>query len=204
MIDDRYTNEEICMLYRDAKNKKTQIQILTELTGLREFQIINILREGGYVDLDEKKKEEILKEYFNNSLSDSAIARKVGMAQSPVSKFLRSKGLPANGQFNKGTETIKRVETEKKSEIIEAKKEVDNTMMAQTAILKQLNNEAQENSEKLKTVLPQSIPEPESLTMDCDVDVIETLTPQQYYEMSKMTIQSINSMIELMRTIWEG
>lgn len=193
-----WTEDEICMLYRDAKYKEQQIEILTQLTGFPRWKIENILMEGGYLELDDKKKEEILKEYYNNGLSDSAIARKTGVAQSQVSTFLRSKGLAPNGKmYNKKEE--KKVE--------EVKQEVKTVQTVQpevknTEVLEKLKGETKKNYEELKEVLPMSIPDPDSLPIN--YDIVETLTPQQYYEMAKMTIQSINSVIELMRTIWEG
>lgn len=234
MIND-WTKSEICMLYREAKDKRLQIQILAELTGLRTFEIENILREGGYIEMDDKKKEEILKEYYNHGLSDSAIAKKVGMAQSPVSKFLRSKGLPPNGTYNQKKDEIK--EEVKMSEEKVSTPEIKNMVIPEEAkpafmdkkmnipgdgredevptvraqisdskadrgVIESLKKETKENSNELKAVLPQSIPDPESLPIN--YDVIETLTPQQYYELAKMTIQSINSMIETLRTVWEG
>lgn len=43
-----YTNEEICTLYREAANKKTQIGILADLTLKTKWQIKEILRENGF------------------------------------------------------------------------------------------------------------------------------------------------------------
>lgn len=161
-----YTDGEICMLYRRAKDKKEQIQILTELTGLKEFEIEKILKEGGYLDLVEDKKKLII-QHYHEGLSDTKIAKAVSMSQAAVSKFLRQQGLTSNGKFNKSEEI----------------KEGNNEMMAQAAILRKLNMEEQENGKELKSV--SQIP-----------DRYESLTPQQYYELTKMTL-------ELLKLIWE-
>lgn len=229
-----WTKSEICMLYREAKDKRMQIQILTELTGARTLEIENILREGGYIELDNTKKEKILNQY-NNGLSDAAISRATGIAQSQVSKFLRGEGLPPNGTYNQKKDETKeevKMSEEKVStpeiKAVAASEEAKPAFMdkkmnipgdgredevptvraqisdskADRGVIESLKKETKENSNELKAVLPQSIPDPESLPIN--YDVIETLTPQQYYELAKMTIQSINSMIETLRTVWEG
>ena len=48
LMNTNYTNEEICALYREAANKKTQIGILAELTLKTKGQIKEILRENGF------------------------------------------------------------------------------------------------------------------------------------------------------------
>lgn len=233
-----WTKSEICMLYREAKDKRMQIQILTELTGARTLEIENILREGGYIELDNTKKEKILNQY-NNGLSDAAISRATGIAQSQVSKFLRGEGLPPNGiKIQKKDEikeevkmseekvnasAIKTGTMSEEANIVQPQAFMEKKMnipgdsredevptvrtqisgsKAGSGVIESLKKETQGNYEELKAVLPQSIPDPESLPIN--YDVIETLTPQQYYELAKMTIQSINSMIETLRTVWEG
>lgn len=43
-----YTDEEICTLYRGARNKRAQIRILSELTLRPQVQIRAILKRAGY------------------------------------------------------------------------------------------------------------------------------------------------------------
>lgn len=92
-----YSDSEICMLYRDAKNKKNQIEIIKQLTGYSDLQIEYILKEGGCLELKDEKKAEIMEQY-NKGLSDKAISREVQISQSQVSTFLRGQGLPPNGK----------------------------------------------------------------------------------------------------------
>lgn len=221
-----YSDSEICMLYRDAKNKKHQIEIIEQLTGYSDLQIEYILKKGGCLELKDEKKVAIMEQY-NKGLSDKAISKAVGVAQSQVSTFLRGQSLPPNGKKFPGKgETVQAVpvpeavgETHEavpkipeKPEIIQTEegKEMEEIKTVQpevlqekqTEVLESLKSETRKNYEELKEVLPKSIPDPDN--MPIDYDVIETLTPQQYYELAKMTIQSINSMIETLRTVWEG
>ncbi len=85
------------MLYREAKNKKHQIEIVKQLTGYSDLQIEYILKKGGVLELKDDKKAAIMEQY-NKGLSDSDIARATGIAQSQVSTFLRGEKLPANGK----------------------------------------------------------------------------------------------------------
>lgn len=41
------TEREICIMYRDAKNQNTQLQILAELNGVSRIEIIRILVSNG-------------------------------------------------------------------------------------------------------------------------------------------------------------
>lgn len=211
-----YSDSEICMLYRDAKNKRNQIEIIKQLTGYSDLQIEYILKKGGCLELKDEKKAEIIEQY-NKGLSDKAISREVEISQSQVSTFLRGQGLPPNGKKFPGKtepkeiiivpevveeihETVAEVKAPEKIEK-EEKKEVEENKTVQqevkqekqAEVLKNLKSETQKNYEELKEVLPKSIPNPEDMLIN--YDVIETLTPQQYYELAKMTI-------ELLKTIW--
>ena len=42
------TKEEICLSYKEAKDKAKQIMILAEMNCVKKPDIINILKEGGY------------------------------------------------------------------------------------------------------------------------------------------------------------
>lgn len=85
------------MLYREAKNKKSQVEIIKQLTGYSDLQIEYILKKGGVLELKDDKKAMIMEQY-NKGLSDTDIARETGVAQSQVSTFLRGEKLPANGK----------------------------------------------------------------------------------------------------------
>lgn len=41
------TEREICIMYRDAKNQNTQLQILADLNGTSRIEIIKILVRNG-------------------------------------------------------------------------------------------------------------------------------------------------------------
>lgn len=196
------------MLYREAKNKKHEITIIKQLTGYSDLQIEYILKKGGVLELKDDKKAMIMEQY-NKGLSDTDIARETGIAQSQVSTFLRGEKLPANGKAWGGkkkeavvSEMPEKVQEVKAPEKIEKEdKAVEEIKIVQpevkqekqAEVIKNLKSETQKNYEELKEVLPKSIPNPED--MPINYDVIETLTPQQYYELAKMTI-------ELLKTIW--
>lgn len=204
------------MLYREAKNKKHEITIIKQLTGYSDLQIEYILKKGGVLELKDDKKAAIMEQY-NKGLSDTDIARETEISQSQVSTFLRGQGLPPNGkklpgkaetkevinvpevveEIHKavvGVKVTEKIEKEEKKEVEENKTvQQEVKQEKQTEVLKNLESETQKNYEELKEVLPKSIPNPED--MPINYDVIETLTPQQYYELAKMTI-------ELLKTIW--
>ncbi|MDF2881709.1 MAG: hypothetical protein K0R54_2266 [Clostridiaceae bacterium] len=92
--NDRYSDVDICTLYR----RGSSISILNQLTGKSNFEIKNILMNGGYIEMNNERKENILEKY-KEGLSDVAIARATGYPQSQVSTFLRGQGLPANGKL---------------------------------------------------------------------------------------------------------
>lgn len=164
-----YTDSEICKLYKNAKNKKLQMQILKELTLKTETEVIEILEKGGILKLTEEIKQLILEKY-KEGLSDTQIARELGLAQSQVSPFLRKQGLESNSKKNE--------KKEKETELVE-----------------KLKRETQRNIEELKEILPKSMPVNPNNTCGANYDIIETLTPQQYYELAKLSL-------ELLKTIW--
>ena len=50
-----YTEMEICTLYRDARKKSRQIEILCQLTCLPKVEITRILKKHGMLEEDKKK-----------------------------------------------------------------------------------------------------------------------------------------------------
>lgn len=201
MIYNGWTDSEICMLYRQAKNKENQIVILTQLTGLRKIEVEKILEEGGYLtQMTDLVKERIL-QLYKQELSDTAIAKELSLAQSQVSTFLRKKGLPPNGKKIQKKNEIqegKEVPQENMQEVKTVQPEIKKNL---PEIIETLKRDTQKNVDELKDILPKSIPagalEPKDEPMHApiDFDVVETLTPQQYYELAKLTI-------ELLKTIW--
>lgn len=212
-----YTKSEICSLYRQAKDKQLQITILTQLTASSKHEIEKILIEGGCLNqMTDLVKERIL-QLYKKELSDSAIAKELSLAQSQVSTFLRKQGLPPNGRlYNKKSMEEKEVEEVKelpkvpelKQDLILPKPELFKQKVRpeietvqpevkQNKVLEDLEKETKKNVDELKEILPKSMPtvvvEPEDVPIN--YDVIETLTPQQYYELAKMTL-------ELLKTIW--
>lgn len=99
-----YTESEICTLYRSAKNKKLQINILTQLTGLMDFQIIEILEKGGYLVADIEK----LKQLHAEGLTIRAIGEELGIGQSTVNYHMKKLGLKPNGKGRKKKEVTKK------------------------------------------------------------------------------------------------
>ncbi|MDD4528239.1 MAG: hypothetical protein PHF25_09485 [Candidatus Margulisbacteria bacterium] len=211
-----YTKSEIRMLYKDAKNKDRQIEILCQLTGLRTFEVEKILEEGGYLNTMTDLMKDRIVDLYNQGLSDSAIGRELKVAQSQVSTFLRAKGLPPNSRkkSNKKVEVKEVPEHTKEPIKEETKKSIDKLVdevidyydgriektiepikVGPKEIIEKLKEETHQNIEEIKEVLPLQEPEPEDLPID--YDVVDTLTPQQYYELAKITLQ-------LLKIIWEG
>ena len=182
-----YTESEICSLYRQAKNKKSQIEILTQLTGVNKLAIENILKKGGYLMAEKKPKimkdivipnSEKIKELHAQGLTQKEIAKEVGVAQSTVHYYFKKLELEPNYRY-----------PYKKKEGKQVKKQ------ASYDVVEKLKEETKKNVEELKEVLPKPIPDQED--MPIDYDIVEELSPQQYYELAKVTL-------ELLKTIWEG
>jgi len=199
-----YADNEICQLYKQAKNKKEQISILRDLTLKSAKQIMEILEEGGCFKMDIEKQEKILEQY-NKKLTDKAIGRELEISQSSVSTFLRRQGLPPNGkkfpekieikEDEEKVEDVKEVPELLKKDFILPKPEMfkekvrPEVLTVQTEELKQMVKE-------VKAVLPKSIPA-EITETELETNVIDTLTPGQYFYLAKLTL-------ELLKTMWEG
>jgi predicted transcriptional regulator len=139
-----YSNSTICMLYREAKDKKLEIEILTQLTGYCNQKIEEILTEGGYIEMKDERKEQILEKY-KEELSDHAIGKELGISQSQVSTFLRSQGLPPNGR--KFPNKFAKTEEKKEMEIVEEEtKEIaqENTVKEVVETAKELEEAAEQ------------------------------------------------------------
>ena len=168
-----YTESEICSLYRQAKNKKSQINILTQLTGVQKFEIEKILEKGGYLVADLEK----LKRLHADGLSGEEIGQEIGITSSTVFYHMKKLGLKPNGNGKR--------RNKKEEKKVEKKASYD--------VVEKLKEETQKNVEELKEVLPKSIPDQED--MPIDYDIVEEISPQQYYELAKLTL-------ELLKTIW--
>jgi len=176
-----YTESEICMLYREAKNKDLQITILSQLTGLQTFEIERILQEGGYNVMADLEK---LKELHAAGLSMAAIGKELGIKSSTVSYHMEKLGLEPNGKGRKKKEESK-VSNETREPIKDA--------VPHASALEELKEETKKNVEELKKVLPKCVPDPDDLPID--YDIVEELSPQQFYELTKLTL-------ELLKAIW--
>lgn len=203
-----YTKSEICSLYRQAKNKQLQITILTQLTASSKHEIEKILIEGGCLNqMTDLVKERIL-QLYDQGLSDKAISRELKVSQSQVSPCLRGLGKAPNGRkFSKKNE----IQEEVMQEIKPIEQLEDEDVKAVQPEIKpdieqKLKAETLQNVNELKAILPKSIPKEVVALKDEPVnfDIVETLTPQQYYELAKMTINSLNQMIEIFKTVWEA
>lgn len=195
-----YTKSEIRMLYRDAKDKDKQIVILCQLTGLRKFEIEMILEEGGYLVAKKnlELREKII-ELHAQGLTIAEIAKEVNTVYSNAYRYLKELNLEPNVKEDK------KVSNEKVEPIKEAVPAVNT--------LEKLKEETKKNFEELKEILPKSIPEADDPRDDYEVlpevteenagewktgesiDMIETLTPTQYYELAKLTF-------EILKGIW--
>lgn len=203
-----YTKSEICSLYRQAKDKQLQITILTQLTASSKHEIEKILIEGGCLNqMTDLVKERIL-QLYDQGLSDKAISRELKVSQSQVSPYLRGLGKAPNGRkFPKKNEIQEEVMQEIKP--IEQLEDEDVKAVqpeVKKEIIQDLKVETKKNIDELKEILPKSIPTEVVALKDETVnfDIVETLTPQQYYELAKMTINSLNQMIEIFKTVWEA
>ena len=66
------TEHEICVMYREAKNKKIQLEILAELNGTRKSMIIGILVKNG----EKLPDREINKLYKRLDILEAQIAER--------------------------------------------------------------------------------------------------------------------------------
>ena len=195
-----YTESEICSLYRQAKNKKSQIEILTQLTGVNKLAIENILKKGGYLMAEKKPKAVIdstvpnagkIIELHAKGLSQKQIAKEVGVAQSTMHYYFKKLDLVSNFRHP--------YKNKEENEVASEPREPIKGAVPHASVFEKMKEDTQKNVEKLKAVLPQSTSDPEDLPIDYQVveGTFETLTPQQYYELAKLTL-------ELIKTIWEG
>lgn len=174
---DRYTDSEICMLYRQARNKNDQVKILEQLTGKSTCEIKNILMSGGYIEMNDERKENILGKY-KEGLSDIAIARATGYPQSQVSTFLRGQGLPANGKSFGGK--VKKTE----DVIEEAKQDIQEPVNSEIKVEEKQSEE--KNEEEIKPM--QNVEKPEekkvaprsSIANDADYSKVDLNKPIPY------------------------
>lgn len=164
-----YTESEICMLFREAKNKEAQITILSQLTGLRTFEVERILEKGGYLVADLEK----LKKLHAEGKSIISIAEELGLGGSTVHYHMKKLGLKPNGKANK----------KKEENQVEEQSNYD--------ALEKLKEETLKNVEELKEVLPKSLQDPDDLPIN--YDIVEELSPQQFYELTKLTLELLKA-----------
>lgn len=90
---DQYSDEEIRDLYKYAKNKRRQIEILMELTGYGKSKIINTLRLGEReiqllkLSKYEQQKKEI-KSMYLAGMNVRIIAGRMNMSVNRIRKYI--------------------------------------------------------------------------------------------------------------------
>lgn len=82
------TDYEICRSYRNADDKRIQVNVIHELSLLPVTYIKNVLAENGLIKND---REEILKQYLQKN-SPVRIARDLNVSHSYVCQVLRENG----------------------------------------------------------------------------------------------------------------
>lgn len=103
------TSDEICVRYRQAKDKKAQIRILADLNAASKQEIISVLEAAG-IPLPEKparktpdkpKSEktfkfdtDLAKQLYDKGLIDAEISELVGVSNSTIWKWRKHQGLP--------------------------------------------------------------------------------------------------------------
>ena len=105
-----YTEDEICAIYRTAKDKKAQIEILADMNVTSEETIRDILRKYGYTveerkprkprapaaTLEKKKKlDELFDKYkaaADKGLNAKEAAKVLGIAPQQVRRYAKKHG----------------------------------------------------------------------------------------------------------------
>lgn len=94
-----YTTEELCTLYRDAKDKNKQIGILADMASTSKEQILQMLNENGLITGTPKAKEvkRTMQKYtaeqnaeihrlYQQGLDAGEIAERMGMDRDKIKK----------------------------------------------------------------------------------------------------------------------
>lgn len=209
------------MLYREAKNKKHQIEIVKQLTGYSDLQIEYILKKGGVLELKDDKKAAIMEQY-NKGLSDSDIARATGIAQSQVSTFLRGEKLPANGKAwggkKKETEVPEipeevqevkapdKIEKKEDKPVEETKEVKQGLILPKPELFKDKNKAVQPEevkqdlskvSQEIKQAAEQVIKQRPKLS-----SYEANMTDEAYLKLAVLTLETCKSITEIMKGIW--
>lgn len=114
-------NEEICLQYRLAKDKKRQIKILAELNATTKAQIVEVLKKGGIVVPEQKPQTpkvdkpkqpkafrfntELVRSLYDKQLTDKEIAAQMCLHVSTIWKWRKENSLPSH--YEKPSKTTK-------------------------------------------------------------------------------------------------
>ena len=104
------SNDEICVRYRQAKDKKAQIKILADLNATSKQEIISVLESAG-IPLPEKVKqakpdkpksqrtfkfdEDLARQLYDQRLMDKEIAERLGVSKTTIFKWRSQYSLPS-------------------------------------------------------------------------------------------------------------
>lgn len=210
--NDRYTNEEICTLFR----RGSSFSILQQLTGKSKNQLENILDEGGYEVKKNLEIREEIKFLHGQGFTNVEISRQVKRNETFVGKVLKEFGLKPNRKrvlpeeektevkpdedkfylYSNGV--WKELPEEVRKEAVETEDKQEEVMEENKPVVKQEiePQDLKNMCEEIKEMLPQSIITPRPDHKDTQ-DAVDTLTPGQYFYLAKLTL-------ELLKTIWEG
>lgn len=101
------TDDEICVRYRQARDKKAQIKILADLNATSKQEIISVLEDAG-IPLPEKLKldkpkpprvfkfdENLARQFYVQGMMDKEIAEQLGVSKTTIFKWRTQNSLPA-------------------------------------------------------------------------------------------------------------
>jgi DNA-binding NarL/FixJ family response regulator len=96
-----YSEEEICSIYRKAKDGQDKIQLIHELTLKTKKEIIMILEKNGF-EVEKRKpkrlREEKFLELYNLGINDRKISQKLHIPESTVRRVRNKLNLPPVSQ----------------------------------------------------------------------------------------------------------
>lgn len=96
-----YSENEICTIYRNAKDSIDKIKLLEELAMLPKKEIVEILNKNGYKvkkirNTRKKYNDEDFLELYNKGLNDAEIAREMSCSEGTVNFWRQDNKLISN------------------------------------------------------------------------------------------------------------